>query len=512
MEQKLIDRGYGFAVYPSVFIKNFKTNKKGDEKFTWVKHLLFGDWIKLLKDANGNIQYQTINGKQYLKVRGRNQDGYILDNEVQFDRILEVNFIDVGQGDGCHIVTPEDKHFIIDAGESDNMFRFLKWRYNLKNKDVKAPPFTVVISHSDKDHYYGFMKIFEMASITENGQIKIEKIYHNGMIETTGTETDDLGTLITYQSEDYITDLCTTHADYTNRIPNCTGLYASLLTKSSADKIGIRKGSNPIYDEAKLTIEVIGPVATTINGKESLPVFGKNKPGAKGKTKNGHSVILKLKMGEFKMLLGGDLNELSEDWIMSDTTGIDIRQQRTIIASKNSTDEQKKTAKHLLESSVNLARKDFQVDIAKSCHHGSGDFTTEFLRAINPIATIISSGDEEPHVHPRPDTLGSIGKHSRGERSLIFSTELARSTVEFIKRSLHPAKPINDSTTGKAIPLTKERVVTVYGMINVRTNGKNVIVAQKFEANAPRGSWDIHKLVWDSDLREFVYQSKYDAD
>lgn len=511
MEQKLIDRGYGFAVYPSVFVKNFVKDKKGAEKFKWVKHLLFGDWIKLLKDEHGNLQYQTINDKQYLKVRGRNKDGFVLPEEIQFERILEVNFIDVGQGDGCHIVTPEDKHLIIDAGESDNMYRFLKWRYNLKNKDTKAPPFTVVISHSDKDHYYGFLKIFEMAGISPNPQIEIEKIYHNGMIETSGTNASDLGTSITDKDgKVYITDLCNTQMDFINRIANCSGQYASLLIKSKADKIGLRKGSQPIYNLGGLTIEVLGPVSTEIEGKDALPVFGNT--GQKGKTKNGHSVILKLSIGELKMLLGGDLNELSEDWVMLGYTSIDIAAQRAIIASKTSTEAEKKDARNLIESAIVKARKDFQVDIAKSCHHGSSDFTSEFLRALNPIATVISSGDEEPHVHPRPDTLGTIGKHSRGDRSLIFSTELARSTVEFIERSLNPDKPVIDPVSGKEIKFTRERVVTVYGMINVRTDGNNVVIAQKLEANASRGSWDIHKLVWDNSAKEFKYVSRNDSE
>jgi hypothetical protein len=382
------------------------------------------------------------------------------------------------------------------------MYRFLKWRYNLRNKEVKAPPFTAVISHSDKDHYYGFMKIFDMASKPLNPQIKIEKIYHNGIIETSGKKPADLGTLIKEGTEQYITDLCDTQSDYVNRIAKCSGQYASLLIKSNADKIGIRKGSNSIHNDASLTIDVIGPVAKSINSKDALPVFGSNK----GKTKNGHSVILKLKIGELKMLLGGDLNELSEDWIMSQYTNVDIAQQRKIIASKKTTEIQKQAAKDQIESVVLPSRTEFQVDIAKSCHHGSHDFTSEFLRALNPIVTIISSGDEESHAHPRPDTLGTIGKHSRGDRPLIFSTELARSSVEFIERSLKPNKPIVDPVTGKELKFSKERVVTVYGMINIRTDGKNVVIAQKLEAKADRGSWDIHKLVWDSTLNEFIYK------
>jgi len=140
-----------------------------------------------------------------------------------------------------------------------------------------------------------------------------------------------------------------------------------------------------------------------------------------------------------------------------------------------------------------------EVDVAKSCHHGSADFSSEFLRAINPIATIISSGDEEPYCHPRPDTLGTIGKHSRGERSLIFCTELARSSKEYVE--------LEKSNSSKK----RERVVTVYGMINVRTDGEKVVIAQKLEQAASSRNWDIHKLEWNAEKEQFEH-NQYLAD
>jgi hypothetical protein len=39
-------------------------------------------------------------------------------------------FVDIGQGDGCLMITPDDKLFVIDAGAGDNMLRFLRWRFN----------------------------------------------------------------------------------------------------------------------------------------------------------------------------------------------------------------------------------------------------------------------------------------------------------------------------------------------------------------------------------------------
>ena len=121
------------------------------------------------------------------------------------------------------------------------------------------------------------------------------------------------------------------------------------------------------------------------------------------------------------------------------------------------------------------------------------------MTSLNPIATIISSGDEEPHVHPRPDTLGTIGKHSRGERSLIFSTELARSSKEFIE--LSKINPKNESERDEI----RERTVTVYGMINVRTDGEKVLIAQRIEKPMASRCWDIHPLVWNEQKGEFEY-------
>lgn len=51
----------------------------------------------------------------------------------------------------------------------------------------------------------------------------------------------------------------------------------------------------------------------------------------------------------------------------------------------------------------------------------------------------------------------------------------------------------------------KERAITVYGMINVRTDGEKVIIAQKLERPAAGRGWDIHKLEWNEDIEEFEY-------
>lgn len=485
-----------FAAFPSVKLMYFTTDKKTKkQKFSFKKELLFGDYIKPYLTAGG--EYETVKVQQskktvtYIKVRARNADGYVKQEDLQPNRILEVNFIDVGQGDGCHIATPDDQHFLIDAGPSDNMYRFLKWRFNLAKAKSAPPPFTVIISHSDSDHYKGFGKIFTETKGAAQ-QFTINKVYHNGMVEASGEGAASLGKLVTDKGQEYVTNLCDTDADYKKRVKSLStpGVYVSTLNKTAAPKEALRFGSNPVYKKDNLIMEVSGPVAQQINGKDALPVFDKNK----GKTKNGHSVILRLTIGKLKLFLGGDLNTESENYLLQHYSGADVAAIKKELKKKNLDDNTRKQLEQQLQNAIVTARGTLQVDIAKSCHHGSADFTSEFLKALNAIATIISSGDEEPHTHPRPDTLGTIGKHSRGERSLIFCTELARSSKEFVE-----VAKIN--TEAK-----KERVVTVYGMINVRTDGEKVIIAQKLERKAAGRSWDIHKLEWNNTTAQFEYR------
>ena len=186
-----------------------------------VNHLLLGDWLR----------YEGEETTDWAKVRSRGTTGWLPKNAFSEDRHLEVNFVDIGQGDGCHIVTPEDKIILIDSGEGNNMFRFLNWRYNLRRLTVfgvdgvvegdegaRGPVNLdhVVISHPDKDHYYGFKKIFD------HEKLKPLKIYHNTLVERPIKSADkdpglryyskdDLGGYVETEDEAYVWDVITTN-------------------------------------------------------------------------------------------------------------------------------------------------------------------------------------------------------------------------------------------------------------------------------------------------------------
>ena len=516
-----------YAVYPSVKLYQYKTNPTTKKKeMTFKKELLFGDYIKPcienhayktltvtkeVTEGKGKNKKVKLVQEEYVRIHCRGVDGYIKEEQMQCERPLEVNFVDVGQGDGCHIATPDDQHFIIDAGVHENMFRYLKWRFNLRTAKAAPPAFTVVISHPDSDHYMGFNSIFSHSVTTEEKkeakkaakksgkkeeelaqQFEINRIYHNGMVEESKDGIAGLGTKIEYNKRNYITDLCVTQEDYKKRVETAVaGNYIKALQKSNAEKQMVWKGSDPIYtynkDGLEMKMEIMAPVGEVIDGKPALPVIGSDK----GKTKNGHSVVIKLTIGHLRLLLGGDLNTESEYLLIKHYSGKDMEAIKKQLEEGELTDSERQTLEAELEEAIRKAREALEVDIAKSCHHGSADFSSEFLRTLNPIVTVISSGDEEQYAHPRPDTLGTIGKHSRGVRPMIFSTELARSGKEFLELK-------NLSAQKK-----KERVVTVYGMINVRTDGNRAIIAQKLEQPAKGRGWDIHKLEWNDEKGEF---------
>ena len=148
---------------------------------------------------------------------------------------------------------------------------------------------------------------------------------------------------------------------------------------------------------------------------------------------------------------------------------------------------------------------------------------------MNAHATVVSSGDDEPHAHPRADTLGTIGKHSRGRRSMIFSTELARSTKdtihnaekfrEQIRVAAHEvAEAKANGTAGELATAERrfekllekiQRSVATYGAINMRTDGDKAIFAYKIERpKSKKSQWDIYKFERDS-TGELIFQSRH---
>jgi beta-lactamase superfamily II metal-dependent hydrolase len=449
-----------YAGYPTAKVYRNREVREKDR----IGHLLWGTWIEHQEEEDGD----------WAKVRIRGWDenrekkiGWMKKSDYQDNKVLEVYFIDVAQGDGCLMITPDDKFHLIDAGEEKNMAAYLHWKFNLGSTSGNPIVFkNAIISHPDQDHYRGF------SYILDEPRVRFENVFHNGIVERTGH--DPLGERV----GDFLVDVVTNQAELDALIedPEKVGgkRYPNLLKKfrEKSDNIKMLCSEDeylPGYgvdDDVK--IRVLGPVPSAQSGKRTLKWFGPK--GQTGITKNGHSVVLHVEYGRVKILLGGDLNIEAENHLLEHYTGVN---PETVHEDQ-------------IGSFVTMARKFFQADVAKACHHGSADFTNMFIQSVNAAATVISSGDEEPHSHPRADAVGALGKFGRSNRPLIFCTELARSTRDFIV---------------KAQPTEKElgRTVAVYGNIDVRTDGEKVIIAQRFESTPAHGEWDFYKLERDSD-------------
>lgn len=536
-------------------VKKRKANKFG--QLPWGFLMRDTGERKIWNEKGEDIEYVACRRRKKGSFERRHV--WIRKDQLQSHRCLEVVFVDIGQGDGCFLVTPENKKMVIDAGQFGNMRHFLHWRYGSRPGKNDTDFEAAIISHPDADHYLGFGQLFERDNFF------FETVYTNGLMEYLVTDTQkakwkksgqskftSLGPIQKVDGVHLVTDLVTNKDELQRFLAN-TSMWSNetvkrkgnnkqkrdgkqfptmlnealegwkLRTKDGEEEeyvdagngtmgnyrtLSVGDGYMPGYGPGKtfpaynldgeklgnrpFTIEVLGPVTRTFQGRPALEYFG----GNVGKTKNGHSVVLRLQYGNVSMMLGGDLNIPSEHLLLSHHTGMNSPPKQG--------DE---------PAFIEAARKVFQVDIAKSCHHGSSDFTHLFLEALNPIATVISSGDKEPHSHPRSDTLGAIGRYSRSNpRPLIFSTELARSAEDNLQKpfELHAEimKRVDRILAGKTEKQREDRrqklkdqlvkdvprSVAVYGAITVVSDGEKAIIYQKLERKGSHGEYDIYRL------------------
>nr|WP_137677275.1 hypothetical protein [Parerythrobacter lutipelagi] len=562
-----------YAGYPTAHVHIVTRNSKKKLTLSKAKHLLWGDWTQVtdddfIADGTGHALDPPLTSDEHdalrdliagmVPVRVRGVSGYMHPEDLERERLLEVVFVDVGQGDGALLVTPDDKKYVIDAGEGENMYRYLRWRF--RNFEKAHTDFDgLIITHPDMDHYEGFRRLIE------DGAVHASHIWHNGVVEQFGTSSDGdqltskdhlLGKRETSAGQSYIVDLCTDDAalsamldNRTRWVKNSSGRpkkYPDLLetARTSLHENGERRFPDiamlstihgelsggrsylPGFAPANATeceIEIVGPVVEPASdGTPRLRTFGEN-PAPKttsmdsGKTKNGHSVLLRLRYRDVTLLFGGDLNSPAECFLMTQASG------GPYVDPKN-LDEAGQAAVR------QTVRTRYGADVAKACHHGSADFTDLFLSAINPAATVISSGDEESHAHPRCDTLGAIGLHGRGERPLIFSTELSRSTLEFTKREDTPwfqaaklrgeltaiddpeRRAAQEAEIARLEEDEKKTNVTVYGSINLRSDGRKIVLAYMLEKPSNSRRWDVYPLEMDADAGRLTYLERKQAE
>ncbi|MEQ8273480.1 MAG: MBL fold metallo-hydrolase [Deltaproteobacteria bacterium] len=420
------------VVYAAVPELPLRKKPGGRSSFTTV---LMGAWMNVVRDEG-----------MWLLVSAFGETGWVPRKEVTTEnRYLKIFFIDVGQGDGCLIETP-GRRVLVDGGQyRRNMYNYLtKYKYRwLIERGERVRLDAVIVSHFDADHFGGLNYIigsehFEIGHVLHNGIARFSKgrsgrydskigrtVSLNGRgrtrIEPSFSTVDDAKALLSAGG------LMRTFETFLKAVigANSAGRLQGMRRLAASD------GCVPGFGmRSELPIEVLGPVAAP-RSNGAFPWFKDE-----SHTSNGNSVVLRLWYGDRSFLLGGDLNTPAQE--------------------------------HLL---AHWEAHSFQVDVAKACHHGASEFTTSFLEATQPYATVFSSGDNENYAHPRADALGCCGRYSRGRRPLVFSTELARSHRGAAR--IH------------------------YGLINCRSDGERVVMAQMLEKAKSGDMWDQYELPMD---------------
>lgn len=186
----MADRAY--AGYPAPFIY-------GENRSSKLQQLIWGDFVRVTGPAKDG----------WVPVHSRRTDGWMKEKDLQQEQLLEVCFVDIGQGDGALVILPKgggpkDEFLIVDPGETDNMHRFLSWRFNLRKHPDRVIDFrAAVVSHPDQDHYKGFSSLFK------SEQFKFQTMFHNGIVERAGK--DGLGPTDTIEGTKYLTEFVREH-------------------------------------------------------------------------------------------------------------------------------------------------------------------------------------------------------------------------------------------------------------------------------------------------------------
>lgn len=468
-------------------------------------HALWGDRVVAL----GTIKH----GRAHVRVRGH--EGWIGEERIGDEALLELYVVDVGNGDGLMLVTPDGRHILIDGGwprrrqpTRKNAADFVDWKfakeYGLDHIALDA----MICTHNDADHYGGLWDLLDPRQGKEldvsSKRVSVEAFYHAGLSWWKDGKDRTLGPFVESNSGPMFTRLLGDRASVEQALeaePRLQGDWAKFMhrvaearTKDGSPTPIERLSHATMYlpgfgpEQSEAVIHVLGPVEFEVDGAPAIRKFDSDE----SKNTNGNSVLMRVDYRHARLLLTGDLNKSSQHHLLGDHADHGV----------------------------------FEVDVAKCCHHGSRDVSMRFLHAMKPAVTVISSGDSEGHDHPRPSIVAAsaiTGFQTMDEDGdelmtpLIYCTELARSVgigiptelrvkpegqaqqvlttsdfdeIELVFKKTN-AGDLNPST--KVLSFAGINVVAglVYGLINVRTDGETILCAA---LNEKDGTWNVHTI------------------
>lgn len=451
-----------------------------------LRTLAWGDEVRVARQASTHIEVQFTNfvEQQDGSVLPETTTGFIEPSKSsgiktadiliapKDNGVLKVNFVDVQQGDGSVIETPKGRIVLVDGGDNQMFARYLAARFRGTTADKPQPVDCILVTHGDADHFSGLTQIFKSETHPTRRKrffMQPARVYHNGLVKRPSNvaEKEQLGpTRIGGDGRTYLVgleeNLLSVSANEMN-LP-FKEWRAALTAYNKRSKVAFRRlefGAHDAFDflaDENIRVEVLGPLTTKVSGKPALPFLGNPPKGPRvgheslsvddkpfkgfsaSHTINGHSVVFRLSYGGFSYLFTGDLNDESSRFL----------------------------AREHNKGNLNLMAEVFKVP-----HHGSADFSGAFLQAVQPIVSVVSSGDEsarKEYIHPRATLMGALGKWSRVAEPLIFVTELvAFFSVEGMSKLADAKKA---AKRGDFFGFSR----AAFGLVKTRTNGQRLLV------------------------------------
>lgn len=129
--------------------------------------LMWGDRLQILR-----------RGEHRSRVHARGGWGWVSNRAIGDASLLEVYFIDVGQGDGVLIRTPDHRHVLVDGGyrraqqpTGKNAADFVDWKFFQDYGDHRIRLDAMIASHCDAGHYGG---LWDLVSDDERDRAELD--------------------------------------------------------------------------------------------------------------------------------------------------------------------------------------------------------------------------------------------------------------------------------------------------------------------------------------------------
>lgn len=181
-------------------------------------------------------------------------------------RPLEVNFLDVGQGDAIFIRTPQNHKILIDGGPDNSVLRKLAENLPFYDRTLDL----IILSHPEKDHMFGLLEVLK--------RYKVKNILWTGVVRNT--------------------------PEWSQWKKEITDEKTNIEIAQAGERIILQK-SNP-----EIFFDVLYP-ETNLNGKEF-------------KDSNDTSVAVRLIDGKKSFLFAGDAGKKEEQYLEKKDIASDI--------------------------------------------------------------------------------------------------------------------------------------------------------------------------------------------